>query len=149
MGAVFWVGIGPVLSPRLDAVWEGSVPDFGFGWYPAREPAMSTLHTQVTQAVALMDPDAIVFANWYWLYPYLYAAHVEQGRLDLTFLEQKPHRAGAASESSMLVYVAAHAGERPVYFQDCLDELREAGYRCFPRPVGMTTLYRVRPGRSP
>lgn len=76
---------------------------------------------------------------------YYYAAHIEQGRTDLAFIEQKPHREGEHSESSVIAYVGAHIGEHPVYWTDCLPELRAAGYECQPRLVGPTTLYRVLP----
>ncbi|MBL7201464.1 MAG: DUF2723 domain-containing protein [Anaerolineae bacterium] len=63
----------------------------------------------------------------------------------LAFIEQKPHREGEHSESSVIAYVEAHIGEHPVYWTDCLPELRAAGYECQPRLVGPTTLYRVLP----
>jgi hypothetical protein len=142
--AVFALSVWPVARPRLDAVRDGRVPSFPFGPYPVHE-GLEHSHLLLGLMVEKIEQDAIVFAKWRFLYPYYYVAHIERGRTDLTFLEEKPYRAGDQQESSMLAYVEAHIGERPVYFEHCLEELTDAGYRCRLVPAGNIRLHRVLP----
>jgi hypothetical protein len=141
---VLVVSIWPAARPQLNAVRDGQVPSFPFGPYPVQED-LEYSHLQLGLMVERIEQDAIVFAKWQFLYPYYYVAHIEQGRTDLTFLEEKPYRPGEQEESSMLAYVEARIGERPVYFEHCLEELTSAGYRCRLVPTGNIRLYRVLP----
>jgi hypothetical protein len=141
---VFAAAIWPTVRPQVDAVRDGQVPSFPFGPYPVRE-GLESSHLLLGLQVRRLKENAIVFAKWQFLYPYYYVAHIEQGRTDLTFLEEKPYRAGPQEENSMLEYVATHIGERPVYFEHCLQELVNAGYKCRPVATRNVKLYRVLP----
>ncbi len=132
LGVTAW----PALSSRWPDVTAGRVANFKFDGYPVDRFNMTGLHNQVTAIVADLPPDAIVFSRWNELYPLYYAAHVEQGRSDLTFLEEKPYRAGAVSENSTIQFVAARIANHPIYFTECLPELTDAGYGCEPVRFG-------------
>jgi hypothetical protein len=140
----FAVAAWPTVRPQIDAVRDGRVPSFPFGPYPVYE-GLEISHLRLGMQVRKLKEDAIVFAKWQFLYPYYYVAHIEQGRTDLVFLEEKPYRAGPQEENSMLEYVATHISERPVYFEHCLEELVDAGYRCRLVPTGNIRLYQVLP----
>jgi hypothetical protein len=141
----FAAGIGPILAHKWDGVWRGYTPGFAPIRFPFSGAQQAGFHAHVTETVAHLESEAIVFAPWDILYPYYYAAHLEQGRTDLAFIEQKPHREGEYSESSVIAYVESHIAKRPVYWTDCPPELRAAGYECQPRLVGPATMYRVLP----
>ncbi|MCB0113126.1 MAG: hypothetical protein KDD84_03530, partial [Caldilineaceae bacterium] len=72
-----------------------------------------------------------------------YVAHVEKGRSDLTFIEEKPYRAGAVSENSTVQYVLARIDDHPIYFTECLPELRDAGLTCRGERLGMASYQRI------
>jgi hypothetical protein len=94
--------------------------------------------------IYLLLAHPFTFAGWTELYPLYYAAHVVQDRQDLTFLEEKPYREGAADENSTIQYVEARIVDHPIYFTECLPELRAAGYRCEPERLGTSLYQRVR-----
>ncbi|MBX2999365.1 MAG: DUF2723 domain-containing protein [Caldilineaceae bacterium] len=142
------VAVWPILSPRWDDVTRGRVPRFAFDGYPVDHANMTGLHNSVTATVRQMPENAILFAHWPELYPLYYAAHVEGDRLDLTFLEQKPYREGDADENSTLQYVEDRIHSHPIYFADCLPELRAAGYRCESERLGTSLYQRVRPATN-
>jgi hypothetical protein len=138
------LAIWPTVEPHCDALRAGHVPSFPFGPYPVGDD-LELSYQLIGLEIRKLRPDALVFAEWRFLYPYYYIAYLEQGRTDLTFLEEKPYRPGQQQESSMLEYVETHIAERPVYFEHCLEELVDAGYRCRPVPTGSIKLYRLLP----
>jgi hypothetical protein len=143
--AVFLVAtIWPILSLRWDDVQRGRVPRFEFAGYPVDYGNMTGLHNKVMVTAAQMPEDAILFAQWPELYPLYYAAHVQQDRQDLTFHEEKPYSGNAADENSMIQYVEARIDAHPIYFTECLPELRAAGYRCEAERLGTAIYQRVR-----
>jgi hypothetical protein len=146
--AFFVAAVWPILAPRWDDVERGRVPSFAFDGYPVDTFNLTGLYNKVIATVAQMPADAILFAHWPELYPLYYAAHVEQGRLDLTFLEEKPYREGVADENSTLQYIEARIDDHPIYFTECLPELRAAGYRCEGERLGTTLYQRVRPATN-
>jgi hypothetical protein len=137
-GLVLWLTV----RPWTEDVRRGTVPDFPFEVYPVTGD-LPNEHLRLSTVVKTLEQDAIVFANWRDLYRYYYVAHIELGRQDLRFLEEKPYRLGEQAESSMLDYVDAHVDGHPIYFTQCWPEVVEAGYRCLPAPRGMSTLYKV------
>lgn len=138
------VAVWPILSLRWEDVAQGRVPRFAFG-YPVDHLNLTGLYHSVTATVRDLPEDAILFTGWDELYPLYYAAHVEQGRWDLTFHEARPYREGGNDESSKIEYIEAHIDAHPIYFMECLDELRAAGYRCEPERLGTSLYQRVRP----
>ncbi|MEZ4633368.1 MAG: hypothetical protein R2873_14300 [Caldilineaceae bacterium] len=135
--------VWPVLAPRWDAVTEGRVADFDFDGYPVNRFSMTGLTLQVSSIIDAAPQDAVIFAKWNELYPLYYVAHVEKGRSDLTFIEEKPYRAGAVSENSTVQYVLARIDDHPIYFTECLPELRDAGLTGRGERLGMASYQRI------
>lgn len=142
--AVLTFGVRPVLASYWGTVIEGKQP-FDFDEYPVNEFSLNLLHPLATAAVADLPENAIVFTDWDMLYPFYYVAHIEQGRTDLIFIETFPRDDTDALAESVLGYVQAQLGHRPVLFSERLSEIQEAGYRFGPFRAGPTRLYRVLP----
>jgi hypothetical protein len=132
------------ISPRWNDVDQGRVPRFAFDGYPVDYANMAGLYNSVVATVRQLPEDAILFARWPELYPLYYAAHVEQDRQDLTFLEEKPYREGAADENSTIQYMDARIDAHPIYFTECLPELTRSGYHCEGERLGTSLYQRVR-----
>jgi 4-amino-4-deoxy-L-arabinose transferase-like glycosyltransferase len=141
---VLAVTVWPILAPRWEDVARGRVPQFEFDGYPVDHFNLTGLTNSVTATVRNLPEDAILFARWPELYPLYYAAHVEQNRQDLTFHEEKPYGGSAADENSTIQYIEARIDAHPIYFTECLPELRAAGYRCEPERLGTVLYQRVR-----
>ncbi len=145
LAAALTLGVGPVLTPRLDAIIEGK-PLFDFEEYPVNEFSLNLLHPLATATVLDLPENAIVFTDWDMLYPFYYAAHVEQDRTDLTFIETFPRDDVDGLADSVTDYVQAQLMDgRPVLFSERLPEIQAAGYRFGPFRAGPTRLYRVLP----
>ena len=144
--AVLAVGVWPVCAPRLEMVRAGS-PDFPaddrFNGYPADDYGMNGVHQEATTFVRWLDPGAIVFTDWYWAYPFYYAAHVEQGRTDLVFLETIPQMENNRLPDSFIPYIRDRLPEHPIYFSERRPELVKAGFILIPTHIGSRLLYRV------
>ena len=146
--AVLAVGVWPILAQRWEAVQAGHVPFADSDEYPVGRFSQATLHPLVSATVAGLEPNAILFTDWDLLYPYYYAAHIEQGRTDLLFVETYPRDDVPVLADSVLEFVAAQAGQCPIYVSERLPELTAAGYRLRPARVGPTRLYSVQPGEQ-
>ena len=142
--AVVVVGVWPVFAPNMILVRIGR-PAFDFDGYPADSFGMNGVHRQATAIVRSLDENAIVFTDWYWLYPFYYAAHIEQGRTDLMFIETIPYIEGGELADSVIPYVHGRLADHPILFSKRQYKLRAAGYTFHVVPVGPTTLYRVQP----
>jgi hypothetical protein len=137
-------GVWPIFAPRWEAVVEGQA-SFDFNGYPIDEEILEMLHPGVTAIVQSLDQNAIVFTDWDALYPLYYAAHIEQGRTDLAFIETFPHSEGEGLAESALAYIQAHLAERPIYFFEPISDLRAAGYTFSPIQAGPIQLYQLQP----
>lgn len=134
--------IWPNLTPRLADVAARRVPAFPFDGYPAERFNLGGLYNRVMATVDEFPQDAIVFAEWPDLYPLYYAAHIEQGRTDLTFFEQNPYNQGG-DEHSTISFIDARFDSHPIYFTECLAELRAAGYKCEIEAIGPGYYHRL------
>ena len=144
--AVLAVGVWPLAAPRTEMVRAGR-PDFPtddyFSGYPADDYGMNSVHQEATAFVRRLDPGAIVFTDWYWAYPFYYAAHIEQGRTDLTFLETIPHMENSRLPDSFIPYIRERLPEHPIYFSERQPELVRAGFTLTPTRIGSRLVYRV------
>jgi hypothetical protein len=144
--AVLAVGVWPVFAPRLEMVRAGS-PDFPaddrFNGYPADDYGMTGVHREATAFVGRLGPGAIVFTDWYWAYPFYYAAHIEQGRTDLTFLETIPQMENSRLPESFIPYIRERLPQHPIYFSERRPELARAGLTLTPTRIGSRLVYRV------
>lgn len=148
VAALLALGVWPALAPRWDAALAGGVPSFGFDEYPVDGFSLEVLHPLVTATVLDLPEGSIVFTDWDLLYPLYYAAHIEQGRTDLVFVETFPRDDVEGLAESVVEYVQAELSHRPVFFSERVPELAEAGFRLIPFRAGPTRLYRVQPGAS-
>jgi hypothetical protein len=125
-------------------VVAGRVAQFPFAAYPVDRTNLSGLHKQVSAIVDTLPESALVFARWEELYPLYFVAHLEKGRRDLAFIEERPFRARALSEESTVQFVAERITKHPIYFTECFRELRDAGYVCTDERLGPVIYQRVR-----
>jgi hypothetical protein len=140
--AVVAVGVWPIFAPNMPLIQMGR-PAFHFDGYPADNVGMAGIHPQATAVVRSLDQDAIIFTDWYWLYPFYYAATIEQGRTDLMFIETTPFVEGGGLAASIIPYVQDHLAGHPIFFARRQPAMTRAGFTFQPVHVGPMTLYRV------
>ncbi|MCS7221600.1 MAG: DUF2723 domain-containing protein [Anaerolineae bacterium] len=141
------LSVWPMLAPYRGALREGKVPFAGEQAYPYDHHVDTLRYTAMTIASQL-EPNAIVFADWYWLYPYYYAAHIELGRTDLQFVEMAPRNDRGGLASSVVEFIREEIDARPIYFTQRMQAMERAGFRLTPVLVGSVQFYRVE-RRSP
>jgi len=145
------LGLAVVLLPMAFAdAW--TVEGRRKAWLPPDErdaPAgveySAKFHEQVRAVVDGLEPDAVVFTGWCMLYPYYYVGHVEQGRTDLTFIQDYPQAYHFALADSALEYIERLKREsprRPVYVTDANHEVTRR-FEIERVRLGTTTLYRL------
>ncbi len=139
---VIGLSVWPVLAPHWEAVWDGEVPFAGERAYPY-DRNVDALHHTAMATVSQLEPNAIVFTDWYWLYPYYYAAHIELGRTDLQFIETAPRNDKGGLASSVVEFVREKIEAHPIYFAQRVQEIERAGFRLTPVLVGPARLYKV------
>ncbi len=142
IAAVALIGIVPLLSPQLTAVRDGKpafmeVRDF------LVKPNLAGLRQTAADTVRPLEPNAIVFTDWNWLYLYYYAAHVEQGRTDLRFVETYPRAEKRGLARSVPEFVQANFQEHPIYFSQRVGEIEGLGFTLRSVTIGPTRLYKV------
>ena len=140
--AIVAVGVWPIFAPNMLLIRIGR-PAFNFDGYPADSFGMTGVHSQATAVVRALDKDAIVFTDWYWLYPFYYAAYVEQGRTNLMFIETTPYVEDGGLADSVLPYVRDRLPGHPIFFSKRQPKMMAVGYTLLPVYVGPMTLYRV------
>lgn len=137
--------IFPLLQPRWEAVIAGTNPFQQEREFlaDARSRSVATVAAQVTAA---LEPDAIVLTNWYWLFPYYYTAHLEQGKPQTRFVETYPRSDSPGIAASLLEYIDANIDRHPVYIDEPDGAFIAAGYRLRNVRVGPIVLYRLERG---
>ena len=135
----------PLLQPRWPAVAAGANPFQGERDYlvDARSRSVAAAAAQVT---ADLEPDAIVLTNWYWLFPYYYAAHLQQGKPEMRFVETYPRSDTPGAAASLLDYIDANIDHHPIYIDEMDSALLAAGYRLRNVRAGPIVLYRLERG---
>jgi hypothetical protein len=137
--AVFIFAVLPIFQPQQEAAAAGDIP-FAFDEYPVYD---ESIHLIATAIVLDLPQDAILFTDWDMMWPYYYAAMVENGRTDLTFIETYPADDQEAIADSVLEYVAAHLADHPIYFSERDAAILEAGYAYSPARVGPARLVKI------
>lgn len=133
------VALFSVVSLHLPHVWSATTPPFAFDGYPTE----SNSREIVFATIADLPDDAVVFTDWGLLYTFVYVAHVEQGRDDLTFHETKPADDSDELAESTFEYVAEVSTGRPVYLTEFEADFRLAGFELVPVRVGPMRMFRV------
>ena len=134
--------VWPLLQPQWPAIRTGSTPFAREREYLVQPdtPSIARIAPLVTAA---LEPNAIVFTNWTWLYPYYYAAHIEQGKTGIQFIETAPRSEQRGLAASLFEFIDANINERPIYSTEQEMAFVRAGYRLRAVPVGPTTMYRL------
>jgi len=136
--------VGPMVLSQWEAVAGGRV---AFTEEPAYLVKWNTEGTVkvARQVVPALEPNAIVFTDWDWLYPYYYAAHVEAGQTGMQFIEAYPRAEKRGLAESVLEFVGANIDTRPIYLTGRFDEFWRAGYTLQPVMKGPVQMYRLTP----
>jgi hypothetical protein len=136
--------VWPMVRPYWRAVRDGSPPFLDVRGYLVQRDTIS--FSRIAPLVtAELEPDAIVLTNWNWLYAYYYAAHIEQGKTGIQFIETYPRSDTPGLAPSLLEFIAANIAERPIYTTEQDIAFTRAGYRTQPVQVGPQIFYRLEP----
>lgn len=135
------LSLSPYLPTRAEMLRTGE-PDFAFDQYPVKW-VDEGYHPYISGIVAALDEDAIVFTDWGKLFPFFYAAQIEQGREDLQFLETYPQDESLGISQSELNLIQQYIGSRPIFFDTNPTGLTGAGYRLVRVRRGPIYLYKV------
>ena len=136
--AMMWV-LWPTMQPQITAV-STKEPAFDFDEFPHYN---ENLELMVTAVTAQLPDNAILFTDFGMVYPYYYAAHLQQGRNDLRFIETYPADDQDTVADSLLEFVAAHQDDSPIYFSERLWELSDAGFDLSPVRLGPLRAYKI------
>jgi Protein of unknown function (DUF2723) len=136
------LGTWPRLMPYWPAVRAGALPFVDAEGYVVTGETASN-YSIVRRVVEQLPPDAIVFVDWNQLYTYYYAAHVEQGRLDLRFIETTPRADQPGLPASVIEFIGQNIGAQPIFFTQPWPEVERAGYRFQAREIGFVRFYQV------
>jgi len=117
--------LGVAVQPQVEVVataWADARPPaidaMGFGDYPYPVNDPDRPRAEAERLVDAIEDDAIVFTGWDRLYPALFVAHVEHGRIGIAVHEAQPQEGEDGLADSALVYIANSWRTRPVYFTD-------------------------------
>jgi hypothetical protein len=140
--AVALVAVGLTVRPYVPDIIAGRMPFIGAEGY------LVDRNTERAGRVALsvverLEPDAIVFTDWYWLYPYYYAAHIELGRTGMQFVETYSRSDKPGLADSIVEFVQANYPDRPIYFSQRVQEIEMAGFTYRYVSTGAGQLYKL------
>jgi hypothetical protein len=123
-------------------VQKGQVPFIGDRNYPINRTTEID-YKVVAFTVRQMEPNVILMADWQNLYQYWYAAHIEQQRKDLRFVEMNPHHGPPSLPESTLEFIRANIDAHPIYLLTSSPEVERAGFRLRSVYVDYIRFYRV------
>lgn len=142
MLAILYVGVLPILTPHWKAVQQGKLPFLSDSSYVV-DSNFNLSYKQVSLVVKDLKPNAIMFQNWDVLFPYWYAADIEQGRTDLRFIEQDPYHKSSGFPASTIDFIRANVGKHPIYLADYQSEVQQAGFKLIPVSIDFAQFYKV------
>jgi hypothetical protein len=138
----------PPLQAQWTAVRDGEPAFVGVRDYLIKRDTAG-VQRLAPLVTAEIEDNALVFTDWYWLFPYYYAAHIQQGKTGIQFVEANPYAEESGLAASLLEYIDAQLSTRPVYLTKRDQEFIAAGYTLYPVPRGPVTFYRMEPRRNP
>jgi hypothetical protein len=136
------LAIAPFAGQGVAFVREGEAHFEGKGFPPRLE--RTAWYNLISATVKELPENALVFVDWSNLYPYYYAAYVEQGRTDLAFHEPVPYSIKGRMAETMVQFALEEAKSRPVFALFELKEFDEAGLEETFIRVGPTQLVEYR-----
>ena len=126
-------------QPQVESVVAGENP-FEFDEYPVYDESVGVLATAVTLE---LPENAILFTDWDMLYPYYFAATLQQGRDDLMFIETYPADDQDGVADSVVDFVSENIASHPIYFSDNPYELIDAGFSTSPVRIGSLRAFQI------
>ena len=142
MLTILYIGVLPILTPHWKAVQQGKLPFLSNPSYIV-DSSFNLSYKQVSLIVKDLEPNAILFQEWSVLYPYWYAANIEQGRADLRFIEQNPYHQSPGFPASTIDFIRANVGEHPIYLAAYQSEVKQAGFKLTPVSIHFALFYKV------
>jgi hypothetical protein len=136
------VCIVPMLLPQGDAIARGTVPFLREPDFLVERDTENVVKV-ARMAIPALEENAIVFTDWYWLYAYYYAAHVEAGKTGMQFIGTCPRAERRGLASSVLEFVKENIGSRPIYLTGRYEEFARAGFRLQSVSVGPVPMLRL------
>lgn len=133
--------LAPTAAERLAALRAGEA-HFSFYWHKP-ENELASWRSALRSTVRDLEPNAILMADWYDLYPYYYVAYIEMDRSDLRFIEARPAADPPGLSASAVQFIQLTCQTRPVYFGMAMEELPYAGIETIKKRVGSVTLFKV------
>jgi len=134
--------VWPVFQPQKEALITAENP-FDFNEYPVYDRNLQNI---AIATVVDLPENAIVFTDWEMVWPYYYAAHIVEGRRDLTFIETYPADDLDGVADSVVEYVAFHLNNNPILIVEREPALLVAGFTFAPVSYGPTRFMRVMAG---
>ncbi len=138
------VCLAPLVWPQRDAILEGQVA-FMRVEDSLVHSTTADLGKAAYLATAALPDNAIVFADWYRIWPYCYAAHIEQGRTGIRFVNIYPYSDQLGIALSMVDFVRQNITRRPIYFADRYGEFAHSDFSLRPVQMGATQMWQVQP----
>jgi len=139
---VILFGVGSILKPHWPAVKSGEIPFIAkenfILWEDPTPMAKEAFNT-----VEQIPPNAVVFIDWNRLYVYYYAAHIQQNRTDLRFIEASPRSDTSVLPVSVIAFIDENIDLRPIYFSQPYAEVEAAGFEYRRANIWFSTFYRV------
>ncbi len=126
-------------QPQVESVAVGENP-FEFDEYPVYDEFVGAMATAVTLE---LPENAILFTDWDMLYPYYFAATLQQGRDDLMFIETYPADDQDGVADSVVDFVSENMASHPIYFSDNPYELIDAGFSTSPVRIGSLRAFKI------
>ncbi len=142
VAAAALVAVGLTLRPYVPDVSAGRTPFIGAEGYLVDRNTARVGRVART-VVERLEPDAIVFTDWYWLYPYYYAAHIELGRTGMQFIETYSRSDKPGLADSIVQFVQANFPDRPIYFSQPVREIEMAGFTYRTVSTGAGQLFKL------
>jgi len=142
VAAVALVAIGLTLRLYVPDVIAGRTPFIGAEGYLIDRNTERVGRVART-VVERLEPDAVVFTDWYWLYPYYYAAHIELGRTRMQFIETYSRSDKPGLADSIVQFVQANFPDRPIYFSQPVREIEMAGFTYRSVSTGAGQLFKL------
>ena len=140
--AIAAVCLLPLLWPQWDVIRKGEVAFTRVDDFLVRGDTKAV--GKVAQlTTAALPADAIVFADWNWIWPYYYTAHIDQGKLGTQFIETYPRSDRRGIALSTLEFVRENIQQRPIYLADRYREFVDAGYTLHPVQMGATRFWQL------
>ena len=134
--------ISPFADERWDFIKTGQA-NFDFNWYPYYDQ-LDPWRADIRRMIPELEENAIVFADWYDLFPYHYVAIVEEGRDDLQFIEAIPYSPNWGMADSALELIIENIADRSIYAAWELPNLDKVGLRTDWVYKGPIRLYKIR-----